>query len=64
VSTSPAPIKFFDFATQRSKVITAVDLGFHVPGPQNFDVSPDGQWILFKRVDQIDSDIMLVENFR
>lgn len=64
VSTSPALIKFFDFATQRWKVITSVDLGFHVPSPQNFDVSPDGQWILFERVDQIDSDIMLVENFR
>ena len=26
-------------------------------------VSPDGQWILFKRVDQVASDIMVVENF-
>jgi len=64
VSTTPALIKFFDFATQHSKAITSVDLGYSVPGPQNFDVSPDGQWILFKRVDQVDSEIMLVENFQ
>jgi hypothetical protein len=29
-----------------------------------FAVSPDGRRILFTRVDQIDSEIMLVENFR
>jgi serine/threonine protein kinase len=63
VSKTPALIKFFDFATQQSKTITSVDLGYSVPSPQNFDVSPDGQWILFKRVDQVDSDIMLVEDF-
>jgi Tol biopolymer transport system component len=64
VSTTPAVIKFFDFATQQSKAITSVDLGYSVPGPENFDVSPDGHWILFKRVNQVDSDIMLVEKFR
>jgi len=29
-----------------------------------FDISPGGRWILFQRIDQIESDIMLVENFR
>jgi len=27
------------------------------------DISPDEKWILFMRVDEVDSDIMLVDNF-
>jgi hypothetical protein len=34
------------------------------PNAGVISVAPDGQWILFARIDQIDSDIMLVENFR
>jgi Tol biopolymer transport system component len=64
VSTSPALIKFMDLANQRTKPVTSVDFGYRVPGPPSFDVSQDGQWILFTRVDHVDSDIMLVENFR
>jgi Tol biopolymer transport system component len=63
-SVAPAGIRFFDFATQREKTISSVDLGYSIPGPQSFDISADGQWILFTRVDQVDSDIMLVENFQ
>ncbi len=32
--------------------------------PQGFDMSPDEKWILYTLVDELDSDIMLVENFR
>ena len=32
--------------------------------PQGFDMSPDEKWILYTRVDELDSDIVLVENFR
>ena len=64
MSASPALIKFFDFATQRTKPITSVDFGYRVPSPPSLDVDRDGQWILFTRVDHVDSDIMLVENFR
>jgi len=63
-STAPAWVRFLNFATERVSTIATLDLGFDVPGPFGFDVSPDGQWILFKRVDQVESDIMLVENFR
>jgi len=62
-STTPAVVKFFDMATERVKTITTLDLGYSHPA-LGFDVSPDGQWILFKRVDQVASDIMVVENFR
>ena len=63
-STMPARVRFLDFATERVKTITSLDLGYAISGPWGFDVSPDGQWILFRRVDQVESDIMLVENFR
>jgi hypothetical protein len=62
-STTPARVKLFDMATKRVKTITTLDLGYSILG-YGFDVSPDGQWILFKRVDQVASDIMVVENFR
>jgi len=27
-------------------------------------VSPDGSWILYSQIDEVRSDIMLVDNFR
>jgi Tol biopolymer transport system component/predicted Ser/Thr protein kinase len=63
-SSTPARIKFFDFATGQSSKITSVDLGYQLPGPKSIDFSPDEKWILFTRVDEVESDIMLVENFR
>ncbi len=63
-STIPARVRLLDLATQRVRTITSMDLGPWAPGAQYFDLSPDGQWILFDRVDQVESDIMLVENFR
>ena len=62
-STTPARVRFFHLATKRVKTITTLDLGYSHPA-YGFDVSPDRQWILFKRVDQVASDIMVVENFR
>jgi Tol biopolymer transport system component len=63
-STTPAPLRFLAFATGRVKALASLDLGYMVPRQMTFDVSPDGQWILFQRTDQVESDIMLVENFR
>jgi hypothetical protein len=63
VSTTPAQLKFFDFATKKSKSTSHIDLGYHMP-PQGFDMSSDEKWILYTRVDQLDSDTMLVETFR
>jgi serine/threonine protein kinase len=63
-STTPATVRFLDFATERVKTVTLMDLGYLVGRPTTLDLSPDWQWILFTRVDQVESDIMLVENFR
>jgi Tol biopolymer transport system component len=59
--TTPPEIDFFDFVTHNLKQIATIDRAKGIWG--GFAGSPDGQWILFARVDQDDSDIMLVENF-
>jgi Tol biopolymer transport system component/predicted Ser/Thr protein kinase len=64
VSGSPAHLKLFDFDTHRSKDVASIDLGYQVEGNQSIDISSDGQSILFTRADEVQSDIMLVENFR
>jgi len=61
---TPPEIKLFDFDTRQMKRIATVDREKGFPGGGGFAVSPDGQSVLFARIDQIDSDIMLVENFR
>jgi hypothetical protein len=58
-----AKIKFLDFVNSRPQEVTTVDLGPRAPAGEMFSVSPNAKWILYSRVDQIESDIMLVENF-
>jgi eukaryotic-like serine/threonine-protein kinase len=62
--TTPPEIEVFDFDTRQMKRITTVDRAKGPGGGGGFAVSPDGQSVLFARTDQIDSEIMLVENFR
>jgi eukaryotic-like serine/threonine-protein kinase len=62
---APQPdIEFFGFATRQVKQIIKLDKTKVPGGASVLDVSPDGQWIIYWQVDGIDSDIMLVENFR
>jgi hypothetical protein len=41
-----------------------LDIGAPAKTATGFDVSPDGRMIIYTRVDALESDIMLVENFR
>lgn len=56
-------VAYYDFATKKNSTVFTlrnVDFGQgHV-----FSVSPDGKYMLFPRVDQSQTDLMLVENFR
>jgi len=54
------------FSTSRLNVGKQSHLWTYYGDPESpsFDISADGQWILFTRVDQSESDITLVENFR
>ena len=55
-------IRFFDFATGRATTIHSLPPG--VRASFGLTVSPDGRFILYTQVDQSQSDLMLVENFR
>ena len=53
-------LRFFDFAHATSR--TVADLGERVW--LGLAASPDGRTILFTRVDNVSSDLMMVDNFR
>jgi serine/threonine protein kinase len=60
---TPPEIKLFDFDTRRLKRITTVDREKGFVGGGGFAVSPGGKSVIFARIDHIDSDIILVEDF-
>ena len=66
LDTSSAPLGQFvryDPVTKR-KQAKPLDVGPSVGLSRGMDVSPDGRWVVYVRADSVQSDIMLVENFR
>jgi dipeptidyl aminopeptidase/acylaminoacyl peptidase len=61
---TPRPtIDFFNFATGRTSQVAAIERELQLTSP-SLTVSPDGRWLLYAEVDNLENDIMLVENFR
>jgi Tol biopolymer transport system component len=56
-------LSFFDFASKRNTTIMRMKRG-DMNGNAAFSVSPDGKYILFPRVDQSETNLMMVENFK
>jgi Tol biopolymer transport system component/predicted Ser/Thr protein kinase len=53
-------VQFFSFDIAKVRPILNSDK----PTFQGLSLSPDGRWILYSQVDQVGSDLMVVENFR
>ena len=53
----------YDPETKR-KWTKPLDVGVRADISYGMDVSPDGRWVIYTRVDSVQDDIMLVENFR
>lgn len=62
-AAAPRSIDYFDFSTQQVRRITEADRDFS-PMNGGLSVSPDGSWILYSQIDDVKSDIMLVDHFR
>jgi Tol biopolymer transport system component/predicted Ser/Thr protein kinase len=64
-TANPSPtISLFDFRAQRSQRLQTLERWPYILIPPGFALSPDGRSFLFRRVDEIENDIMLVDNFR
>jgi Tol biopolymer transport system component/DNA-binding winged helix-turn-helix (wHTH) protein len=61
---SSSVVEFFSFATGQVERRVAMLERSIKQGPPGLTASPDGRWILYTRIDQSGSDIMLMENFR
>jgi Tol biopolymer transport system component/DNA-binding winged helix-turn-helix (wHTH) protein len=57
---APRSLRYFDFATRQVRPIFEVDKYFG----SGLSVSPDGRWILYSLVGDVNSDIMLVDHFQ
>ena len=58
----PATVSFYDFTRGTSKKIVNLPASFDPAG--GIAVSPGGRWLLYTQVDDAQSDLMLVEEFR
>jgi Tol biopolymer transport system component/DNA-binding winged helix-turn-helix (wHTH) protein len=56
-------IEFFSFATGQVTPVAVLEKGLH-RATSGLAVSSDGRWLIWSQVDQVSSDIMLMENFR
>ena len=61
-STRSMIVSFFDFATKKNVIVMRMKRG-DMGGNSAFSVSPDEKYILFPRIDQSETNLMIVENF-
>jgi Tol biopolymer transport system component len=60
---APHSICYFDISTRQVRRIMDVDRDF-ISHNGGLSVSPDGRWMLYSQVDEVNSDIMVVDHFR
>jgi Tol biopolymer transport system component len=60
-----AGIECLDFEMNSWKTLSRLPANMHVNnGGPSLSVSPDGRWIIFVAAERLQSDIMMIENFR
>jgi Tol biopolymer transport system component/DNA-binding winged helix-turn-helix (wHTH) protein len=57
---SPGTLSYFDFATEEVRPVFEVGRGSYY----GLSISPDGRYALYAKIEGINSDIMLINNFR
>jgi hypothetical protein len=60
---TPTPLIAFDLATRKKMQLGTLDVGPLAFVAVGFDIASDGKSIIYTRVDSVDSDIVLIENF-
>jgi hypothetical protein len=56
----PRSVRYFDFATKKVRQVFEIDKDFF----WGLSVSPNARWILYSQVDDLKSEILLVDHFR
>jgi Tol biopolymer transport system component len=56
---TPRSLRYFDFASKQLRTIFDLDKYFG----SGLSVSPDGRWVIYSQISDINSDIMLVDHF-
>jgi Tol biopolymer transport system component len=56
---APRSLRYFNFASKQVRRVFEVDKDF----AGGMSVSPDGRWIIYSQVGDVNRDIMLVDHF-
>jgi len=56
---APRTMRFFDFATRKSRDVFTLDRDFD----DGISVSPDGRYMLYSQSDEVNADIMVMDKY-
>jgi Tol biopolymer transport system component len=63
-STRTSVISFYDYETKKSTILFRAKSEEGFSFGQSFSVSPDGKYLLFPKVDQSETNLVLIENYK